>query len=85
MSANFIDRLNDNSLVNYGKDQLYRQWLINLGLLSIGMKMTVGIVTEPKKTASQWLNGWSDAWQTSSGLFERMVEQGRQVSAAKPK
>ena len=81
MNTDSMTRVNDNPVVNFGRDQLRRQWLVSLGLISMGMSVAKNLVSDPRKTATQYLN----LWQTRNDRFAELVEKGRQKRPGKAK
>ena len=70
--------MSENPLVSYGKDQLRRQWLANLGLMAFvisGAKRALS--TNPREAATPYRDALVSAREVAGKWFDDLVEQGR--------
>ena len=85
MKTDLMTRVNDNPVVNFGRDQLRRQWLASLGLMSMGVSVANSLISDPRKTTTRCLSLWPEAWQAGNDLFADLVKKGRRRRPDKAK
>ena len=85
MKTDLMTRVQDNALYHYVNDQLRRQRLASLGLISFGLKAASDFASDPRKQAEQLANLGPNVWQTLTGFFADLVKEGQRVSSTKVK
>ncbi len=85
MKTDLMTRVQDNAVYHYVHEQLERQRLASLGLMSFGLKAVTDFAVDPKKHTDQLAKLGPDAWETLTGFFADLVKEGEKPRSAKAK